>query len=218
MITALLKAEPSRHHERRSVSGGVSPLPSSSEAVSGVLLRPVRLMLFSPLLFDPFLYFLRLLFYLLVHFLCLLGCLLRYFLYLRGYFLYLLLRLLLRLLLYVLCCSSTSHPAERSDERGSQEDGKLPSHVSPSPCVLVMLRRASATTKPVGPDSSPYLHSPRPFRTILGSLGNFRYYLASCIPAQFCLFGARCRRNSHLLGPPRLFRRKLSAIRGAKSN
>jgi hypothetical protein len=54
------------------------------------------------------------------------------------------------------------------------------------------------------------------------ALRELQYYLVSCIPAQFYLFGARRRRDSYLLGLLRLFLRlflpKLSAIRVARFN
>ncbi len=62
----------------------------------------------------------------------------------------------------------------------------------------------------------------RPSRGILVALRELQYYLVSCIPAQFYLFGARRRRDSYLLGLLRLFLRlflpKLSAIRVARFN
>jgi len=67
-----------------------------------------------------------------------------------------------------------------------------------------------------------YPTAPRASGGILVALRELQYYLVSCIPAQFYLFGARRRRDSYLLGLLRLFLRlflpKLSAIRVARFN
>jgi hypothetical protein len=69
---------------------------------------------------------------------------------------------------------------------------------------------------------SHYPTAPKASGGILVALRELQYYLVSCIPAQFYLFGARRRRDSYLLGLLRLFLRlflpKLSAIRVARFN
>lgn len=88
------------------------------------------LLLLSHPLFHLFLHLLCLLFHLFVRFLYLLFYLLLCLLCLFFYILLCLLYLLFRLLLCLLR-SPTSHQANRSDERGTEEDSKFPSHGSP---------------------------------------------------------------------------------------
>ena len=83
-------------------------------------------------------------------------------------------------------------------------------------------RRSTDSCCSGGMSSSHYPTAPKASGGILVALRELQYYLVSCIPAQFYLFGARRRRDSYLLGLLRLFLRlflpKLSAIRVARFN
>jgi hypothetical protein len=96
--------------------------------------------------------------------------------------------------------------------------------------IIVQIRRIYATNcsgalrtpAALGVYVHHYPTAPRASGGILVALRELQYYLVSCIPAQFYLFGARRRRDSYLLGLLRLFLRlflpKLSAIRVARFN